>query len=574
MGTGRGIDKEERQIFDRATIQDFSFRRLFTRSGVGRIASGLLFLTLTAHCFGQTPPRSTFFSTAAEESYSTYQLPGDGDLWPSCWAADGNLYAANGDGMAFDPYTKPVDINKRYDMAVSRISGMPPHLSGKTIARDVGTDWSGPKYNRKPTGMLCIHGAIYLAFQNLLKWHFSDAPAASIAKSTDNGVTWTWDRSTPMFGAPDDPNSPKAYKFTTVFFLDFGQDSQNAIDHYVYAYGLDHNWSGQQALYLARVPDNEIQTRSAWEFFTGTDAQGSPRWSKDITLKKPVLEDRRLLYPDGSGKHCPAKQPVIGQGGVVYDKPLRRFLFTSWSCATNQMYEAPEPWGPWSLFLSKDFGPLFTAHNYGQYGTNIPSKFISTGGKTLYLQSNIWVLGYTFALRRIYLEPFQSATPTNQPSGENLALAPGTRAISKSTHFGSLCGLNCSDSIANGGASISEDDFDGSPKKADWWGYQWPRPYNFNELVYETGKISPDGGWYATTPRVQVYRNFHWVDVAGVSVTPSYPGSAAAGAHRVYTFKFPGTWGYGVRIFGVPGGSGHYTSIARLAVYLKSGEVH
>jgi len=30
------------------------------------------------------------------------------------------------------------------DMAVSRISGMPPHLMGKTIARDVGTDWSGP----------------------------------------------------------------------------------------------------------------------------------------------------------------------------------------------------------------------------------------------------------------------------------------------------------------------------------------------------------------------------------------------------------------------------------------------
>src|SRR6185437_5092329 len=105
---------------------------------------------------------------------------------------------------------KPVDINKRYDMAVSRISGMPPHLSGKTIARDVGSDWSGPKYNRKPTGMLCIHGAIYLAFQNLLKWHFSDAPAASIAKSTDNGVTWTWDKSAPMFGSPGEPNSPTA----------------------------------------------------------------------------------------------------------------------------------------------------------------------------------------------------------------------------------------------------------------------------------------------------------------------------------------------------------------------------
>jgi len=535
-----------------------------------------------AYCSGQTPSKSTFFSTAAEESYSTYQLPGDGDLWPSCWAADGNLYTANGDGMAFDPYTRPLDYNKRYDMAVSRISGMPPHLVGKTIARDVGTDWSGPMYNRKPTGMLCIHGAIYLAFQNLIKHHFNDAPAASIAKSTDDGVSWTWDKSAPMFGAPNDPNNPKAHKFTTVFFLDFGKDSRNAIDHYVYAYGLDHNWSDQQALYLARVPDDEIQTRSAWEFFTGTDVDGAPLWSKDITQKKPVLEDPRLLYPDGSGEHCPAKQKIIGQGGVVYDKPLRRFLFTSWSCATHQMYEAPEPWGPWKLFLSKDFGPLFTPHNYGMYGTSIPSKFISADGKTLYLQSNIWWVNhgkavwraYTFALRRVYLEPFQPSTPDNGPSEENLALVPGARAVSKSTHFGSLCGLNCSDSIADGGTLGSEDDFDGSLKNASWWGYQWPRPYSLNEVVYETGKMSADGGWYAATPRVQVYRDFHWVDVAGVSVAPSYPGSAAAGPHRVYTFKFPKTWGYGVRIFGVPRASGHYTSIARLAVYYRNGEGH
>ena len=142
--------------------------------------------------------------------------------------------------------------------------------------------------------------------------------------------------------------------------------------------------------------------------------------------------------------------------------------FTSWSCATHQMYEAPEPWGPWKIFLSKDFGPLFTPHNYGMYGTSIPSKFISADGKTLYLQSNIWWVNhgkavwraYTFALRRVYLEPFQPSTPDNGPSGENLALVPGARAISKSTHFGSLCGLNCSDFIAYGDTLGSEDDFD------------------------------------------------------------------------------------------------------------------
>ena len=254
-------------------------------------------------------PESHFFSTAAEEAYSTYQMKGDGDLWPSCWAADGKLYAANGDGAAF------TGSSTMHDMAVSAISGMPPHLSGTTLATNVGTNWSGSHYNRKPTGMLCIQGAMYLAFQNLNNRNFSDSPAASIAKSTDRGVTWTWDRSAPMFGAPQDPHSRIAYKFTTIFFLDYGKESANAIDKYVYAYGLDNNWRAQQTLYLARVPSNKVQKRTDWEFYTGTDANGHPAWSSDISQKIPVLTDTRLLYPAMFGKDCPANQHVIGQGG-------------------------------------------------------------------------------------------------------------------------------------------------------------------------------------------------------------------------------------------------------------------
>lgn len=527
----------------------------------------LLCAAMMSHAAAQSVPHSTFFATAAEESYSTYQLPGDGDLWPSCWAADGNLYAANGDGMAFNPKPLPFHYSDRYDMAVSRISGMPPHLKGKTIATNIGTDWSGPGYNQKPTGMLCIGGAIYLAFQNLKEHTFNSAPAASIAKSTDDGQTWTWNKAAPMFGTPNNPNNPEAYKFTTIFFLDYGKNSDNAIDNYVYAYGLDHNWSDQQALYLARVPDNRIMQRSAWEFYAGTNADGTPQWTKDITRKQAVLTDDRLLYAHKSAGFCPAKQHVIGQGGVVYDKPLRRYIFTSWSCATNQMYEAPEPWGPWRLFLSKDFGPFFTRHNYGQYGTTIPSKFISADGKTLYLQSNVWYLAYTFSLRKVYLEPYRHADPENQPSQADLARIPGTRAISKSTHYGSLCGRNCSDLLSSGGRTHSEDDYDGEPKASDWWGYKWPRPYNINRVVFETGRMTGRGGWYKSTPRVQVFQHFKWVDVPGVTITPAYPTRITAESYTTYTFSFPKTWGYGVRIFGTPGGEGHYTSIARLAVY-------
>ena len=512
-----------------------------------------------------TPAQSKIFATSAEERFSTYQLKGDGDLWPSCWAEDDNLYAANGDGTAF------TTSKTRYDMAVSRISGSPHALTGATVATNVGTNWSGPNYNRKPTGMLCEGGAIYLAFQNLNLNTFNDAPAASIAKSTDNGATWTWDKAAPMFGTPTNPANPKAYKFTTVFFLDYGQNAENAIDGYVYAYGLDNNWRSQEEMYLGRVPADEVQTRSAWQFYAGTDDAGTPKWTNSITKKLPVLTDQRLLYPVMLGTDCPPEQQVIAQGGVTYDAPLRKYLFSSWSCSTHEFYEAPQPWGPWKHFESTDFGPLRLKHNRGQYGTSIPSKFISADGKNLYLQSNVCCGGnsYTFSLRKLYLQPSAPGAPANKPVGSNLALEAGTRAISKSTHYGLLCGRNCTDQLSSGTPSVSEDDFDEEVKTLDWWGYIWPKCYNLNQVAYTSGEIFEDGGWFIDNLRVQVRQNFEWIDVPGATITPTYPYTDQTGAYTTYTFKFAATWGDGVRIIGQPGGTSYFTSINQLGIYYQ-----
>lgn len=525
----------------------------------------VVFVLATTVAFaGQTlaPPASNFFSTAAEEAYPTYQINGNGDLWPSCWADDGNLYAANGDGSNFGATF--------YPMAVGSISGTPSdlNLAGTFIAGDVGRNYSGSPYTDKPTGMLCIGGAIYLAYQNLNENTFEDVPAAAIVESTDHGVTWSQNPTTPMFGAPGNNSSPFAYKFTTIFFLDYGQNSTNAVDTYVYAYGLDNDWRDQTAVYLARVPNTSVLDRSSWQFYAGMNAN-NPTWTSDITQKIAVLTDGRELYPVMFGTDCPANQKVIAQGGAVYDRPLNRYLMVTWGCATHQFYEAPEPWGPWSLVFSNDFGPLRLLQNRGQYGTSIPSKFISSDGKTLYLQSNVCCSGnsYTFSLRKVFLEPYTSAAPNNTYSTANLALEPGTRAISKSTHFGTLCSVNCSDQIASGIAGSSEDDWDEEVKATDWWGYTWPRPYNINEVIYTTGTIFSNGGWYSANLRVQVRQNFQWVHVVGVTIDPSYPYTNQAGSQTKYTFNFPDTWGDGVRIIGTPGGTAYFTSIGSLAVY-------
>jgi len=147
-------------------------------------------------------------------------------------------------------------------------------------------------------------------------------------------------------------------------------------------------------------------------------------------------------------------------------------------------------------------------------------------------------------------------------------LAPGTRALSKSTHFGSLCGLNCSDQLNTGPLNKSEDDFDEESKHYDWWGYTWPQPYNLDEVVYQTGSMFSDGGWFSGNLQVQVYQNGAWLNVpGGATVTPAYPYSRATQAQATFTFDFSPTWGSGVRILGVPGGASFFTSIGQLGVY-------
>jgi hypothetical protein len=337
----------------------------------------------------------------------------DGDLWPSCWSDDDALYAANGDGAGFG--------SNMSDIVVNRITGTPAadDLAGTALAFGdaVGQVWSGADFTRKPTGMLCVDGVIYLAVQDL-RHDFNEAPAATIARSDDRGKTWTWDTTAPMF---DD------HEFTTIFFADFGKDAEHAPDGYAYAYGLDGNWRDSfddsvpdpTELFLARVPTDSVQDRATWEFYAGEPGDAEPTWTDDIGDKRPVLVDDRRQHPgDGgveAGQTVGAHDlSVISQGGVTYVPAQDRSLYTSWTELTFEFYAAPQPWGPWTLFLSEDFGSYpWTEERFGGYGTSIPSKFISEDGLSMWVQSNVCpcapagMSSYWFGLRELELKPVE-----------------------------------------------------------------------------------------------------------------------------------------------------------------------
>ncbi|MGH9457948.1 MAG: hypothetical protein ACRD2J_09955 [Thermoanaerobaculia bacterium] len=547
----------------------------------------------------RTSGTSTFFATAEVETFSGHDTDSGGDLWPSCWADDGNLYTANGDGRGFGRKEDDADI------VVSRVFGTPESgMTGEILSRGeaVANIWpSEGKYNRKPTGMLAIDGdgdgrdELYLAVQNLnaapCPACFNDAPSASISRSTDYGKTWR-KTDAPMF---------TDHRFTTMFFLDYGRSGENATvlgpegAKYVYVYGLDYNWRSPTDperprptdLYLARVPKDRVQERAAWEFYAGMGPGGEPLWSPDMQGRQAVLHDERTVYPvvacGGRPRDDVASNVgVISQGGVVYNAPLDRYVYSSWTWYTFEFYEAPTPWGPWRLFLRKDFGatPFFgestdpecAGRNEGGYPTTIPSKFISADGKTMWVQSNTWERwnyacgspNYKFSLRKLVVEPFAATKPENRPDPDaNLArIGEGTTPIEKAARLGRVSWYN------DGIASAAETSFDcDGTKTTDFWGYTWTRAYNLDRVVYTSGEIAGDGGWFETL-RVQVRQNFRWVDVEGLSISPA----DLSQPYGKFVLDFDDTWGDGVRIIGMPGGSGRYTTLAELEVYYAARE--
>lgn len=544
-------------------------------------------------------PDSRFFATAQVETFSGVDTESRGDLWPSCWADDDNLYVANGDGWGFGPKEDDADI------VVSRVFGTPETgLTGEMVSRGeaVANVWA-KGYNRKPTGMLALDGngdgrdELYLAVQNLNAQPcpacFNDAPSATISMSLDHGRTWR-KTDAPMF---------TGHKFTTIFFLDFGKSGEHARvlgpegARYAYAYGLDYNWRSPTDptrprptdLWLARVPKDRIQDRAAWEFFAGAGADGAPRWDADIDRRRAVLHDERVVYPKLSGGGRPegdvaTSVGVISQGSVVYNAPLKRYIYSSWTWYTWEFYEAPTPWGPWRLFMHKDWGagpffgesddPACPGPNEGGYTTTIPSKFISADGRTMWVQSDSWerwvyacgTSNYNFSLRKLNVAPFTPARPANGPDpARNLARLPGTVPIEKCAAHGRVGTYN--DGTRTG--SENSRDYD-ALKPLDYWGYTWDRPYNLDRVVYTSGDTAPEGGWFARSGgglRVQVRRQDEWVDVEAAAIAPDYPYDPSAGPNRAFTIAFRPTWGDGVRIIGAPGGTGRFTSIAELEVY-------
>lgn len=264
------------------------------------------------------------------------------DNWPLTWAGDDFLYASYGDGRGFAPFTE-----KKLSMGFARIAGSGDRFAGENIRTESGERLGDGRAGPKASGMLALDGVLYAWVRN--------TGNAQLIWSEDHGRSWRWGfRFTESFGSPA--------------FLNFSRDYEGARDDYVYIYSQDgpSAYESDDGVVLARVPRDRIRERGAYEFFVRLGPRGEPEWTRDISRRGLVFQYpgrcRRLdaVYNAGLGRYLLA---------VAYDHD------GGWG-----LFDAPEPWGPWTTAFHTPYWGLGQTHGY-----RLPSKWISWDGRTMYL---------------------------------------------------------------------------------------------------------------------------------------------------------------------------------------------
>ncbi len=260
------------------------------------------------------------------------------DNWPMTWADDDALYTAYGDGNGFVPFLK-----EKLSLGLAKITGTPPDIRCVNLRSETAEAKGDGKRGRKASGMLSVDSVLYMLVRN--------AGNSQLGWSTDHGATWSW----------------ADWKFTTSFgcptFLNFGKNYAGARDEFVYIYSHDSDSAYKPAdrMVLARVPKNRLRDRAAYEFFVRPSV-----WTKDITQRSAVLERPGACY----------------RSGVTFNAGLKRYLW----CQTQldhrglAIYEAPEPWGPWTTVFATDTWDVEPGES-----ASFPTKWMSADGHMLHL---------------------------------------------------------------------------------------------------------------------------------------------------------------------------------------------
>ncbi len=342
---------------------------------------------------------------------SIIRLAEGSDNWPLTWGYDDHLYTAYGDGWGFEPR-----VDRKLSLGIARVTGNPPHLRGENIRSSAAEQIGQGPEGKKASGMLMLDNVLYMCVRN--------ADNAQLAWSEDAGTSWTWAdwKWTTSFGCPT--------------FLNFGPNYAGARDAFIYIYSHDNGSAYQPAdrMVLARVLRDRIRDADAYVYFAGFDTQQQPTWSPDINQRAGVFVNFGRCY----------------RSGISYNASLRRYLWCQTLPQSRDprgprfqggfgIYEAAEPWGPWStVFFTEDWdvGPGETSC--------LPTKWMSADGKTVYL---VFSGNDSFSVRQARLQTADTQVGDSRarPSENDYPLYGSSyglrRSVSLTARMGGVQGL-------------------------------------------------------------------------------------------------------------------------------------
>jgi len=345
-------------------------------------------------------PRSRLITGVIPDKYRFHK--GDGDMWPVTWAADGELYGGAGDN-SHSPmnFWKIVGEPKTgWGVCLFLIDNMPIE-----VQKYCQVPPADAKSGVKPAGLLSVEGVMYFAVEAM---NYGENPEFNrqrnihgwIITTEDYGKTWNREAT---------PTDFFTGRLSSCHFLQFGRDYEGARDRYVYAYfpGADDGnsyWENGDYLLLGRAPKDRILDRSAWEFVVEVQEKAEPVWAADGDKAVPVFRypsmtgEDHVSYNRGLGRYLLGNYAFID--GEGRPRPYHQGPFPE-SCLRSQLtlFEAPEPWGPWSLFYQDDdWG------TYGDYQPNFPTKWMSEDGRTVAMVSSGSQDDYNFTVQNLTLE--------------------------------------------------------------------------------------------------------------------------------------------------------------------------
>jgi hypothetical protein len=296
-----------------------------------------------------------------------------GDTADPFWADDDNLYHFTCDGRGFGQQPRNACFNKLTGPDLLHLRGELVNAMdeyGKAGATEAdGATW-------KVCGQECMDGVFYAFVVRNIYGDKSHDPLlrqtsfnASLIASRDRGLTWTRSAKANY----DSPMWPGT-RFGAPCFIHYGRNGgQVTRDHaneFVYAISNNGFWNGGDDFILGRVRRAELAKLNAadWAYYAGGDGLADSSWTSDLAKAKPILSQ-------------PAK---LGWTAPTFIPALNRYLLVSWhvtptlkkwfepGLVTCDFYEAPHPWGPWTVVSS--FNDRFLPTGQHMYGPNLCAK--------------------------------------------------------------------------------------------------------------------------------------------------------------------------------------------------------